>query len=146
MIDSLERNGDFVQLGSSDDYAAYFQHLNRVFAFLLTWYQKLVRGGDTEAKIVQGFLENFLHTVRALRFKHLYAGDDHPLILDLNDSGFPQWLGISELEADVALRDERLARLPGRRIVMEMMLDEMLGHGQEPAGVLPHMAEIQFIE
>lgn len=145
MLESLARSGDFVRLESSDAYDAYFKHLNRAFAFLVAWYQKLVEGGNTEAKIVKGFLEKLLATVRMLRFKYICA-QDHQLALDLNDSGFPHWCGISELEADLALQAERSARLPGRRIVQEMMLEEMLRRGQDPVSLLSQMAEVQFAE
>lgn len=145
MLESLARSGDFVRLENSDAYDTYFKHLNRAFAFLVAWYQKLVEGGNTEAKIVRDFLEKFLATIRMLRFKYICA-QDHQLALDLNDSGFPHWCGISELEADLSLQDERSAHLPGRRIVQEMMLEEMLRRGQDPVSLLPQMAEVQFAE
>jgi hypothetical protein len=145
MLESLARSGDYIHLESEDEYSAYFQHLNRVFAFLSAWYQKLVEGGNAEAKIVNGFLEKLLWTVRALRFKHLYS-NEHQLALDLNDSGFPHWCGISELEADLALQSQRLERLPSKRIVQEMMLEKMLRKGQDPIEFLPQMAEIQFTD
>jgi hypothetical protein len=116
-----------------------------VFAFLVVWYQKLVEGGNTEAKIVRDFLEKLLTTVRVLRFKFLYAQDKH-LMLDLHDSGFPHWLGISELESDLALQLERARHLPSRRVVQEIMLEQMLRKGEDPVGLLSQMAQVQFAE
>lgn len=145
MLDSMARLEEKHHLQDSNDYAAYFQHLNRVFAFLVTWYQKLVEGGNTEAKIVKIFLEKFLATVRVLRFKFLYA-QDSKLTLDLHDSGFPHWTDIFELESDLALQSERRKQLPSRRIVQEIMLESMLTRGEIPADLLSQMSQIQLGE
>ena len=145
MLDTLARSGDHVHLPSGDDYVVYFQHLHRVFAFLDAWYRKLVEGGNTEAKIVGGFLEKFLTTVRILRLRFRYS-KDHQLPLDLNDSGFPHWTGIFELESDLSLKVERLKHLPGKRIVQELMLETMLRKGQDATELLSQMAEVQLSE
>jgi hypothetical protein len=145
MLDQLTRSGDFVHLGNSDEYADYFKHISRVFAFLSAWYRKLVAGGNEEARIVEGFLEKLLYTVQMLRLKYLYA-EDHKLALDLNDSGFPHWFGISELEAGLAIQLEHFKDLPGRKVVQEIMLEEMLRRGNDPVKLLPQMAEVQFAD
>ncbi len=145
MIEDLARRGDYVHLGDEDEYSAYFQHLNRVFAYLAAWYQKLVTGGNTEAQVIRNFLDKILSTVRLLHIKYRYR-TDHQLVLDLNDSGLPHWTSINELESDLALRGERQKDLPSRRIVQELMLEEMLLRGQDPVALLPKMAEVQLNE
>ena len=144
-IDPNARSRDFVRLASSDEYSAYFWQLNRVFAFASIWYQKLVEGGNTEAEIVEGFLQKMLYTTKMLRLKHLYS-PDHPLALDLNDSGFPHYSSIMELSGDLALQPERASHLPSRRVVQEMMLEEMLRRGRDPVELSPQMSDIQFNE
>lgn len=148
MTEKKVEQGDMVLLASDGDYEAYFNHLNRVFFFLNRWYLKLVEGGNTEAKIVAGFLTKLLATVRVLRFKHMYsaASPEQKLILDLDDSGFPHWMGINELEADVALQEERSKNLPSRRVMNERLLEQMLGKGKDPVALLPEMAQVQFAE
>jgi hypothetical protein len=135
MIQSIDRNAGCT---------SYFQHLNRVFAFLIAWYKKLIEGGNTEARIVEIFLEKFLFTIGLLQFKHLGKKDDS-MPLSLDKSGFPHWSNIFQIATDLTLKEERLGTLPSRRIVMEMMLDEMLS-GNSPTGTLPQMANIHFWE
>lgn len=145
MLEEKTRSGNYVSLQSSDDYAAYFRHLDHVFALLVRWYRRLVEGGNTEAEIVKEFLEKFLATVKVLRLKFQYA-QDHQLMLDLNDSGFPHWAGMVELESDLALLPGRQKQLPSRRVVQEMMLEKMLRNGQDAQELLSQMAQIQFAE
>ncbi len=144
-LDELRGVSDCCRLTSSEDYAKYFAHLNRVFAFLRTWYQKLATGGDVEAKIVAGYLDRLLYTVGVLRWKHLFNQSDH-LVLDLNDSGLPHYLGVAELESDFDLKEERLVDLPSRRVYEEMALEELLVRGRDPVELLPQMAKRQFLE
>ncbi len=143
-IEDLARSRDYCCL-APDEYAAYFHHLNRVFAFLRTWYRKLVEDGNKEAEIVEGFLGRLLQTVCLLRLKHLY-NPAIQLTLDLNHSGFPHSVGVAELEADLTLKDERLRHLPNRRVLQELMLESMLSRQIDPTELLPQMAERQLAE
>ena len=143
LLDEMRKTGDFVELESSDEYARYFNHLTRVFRFLIQWYQNLINGGATEERRVTGFLARMLFTVNMLRLKHFYS-PTHQLHLDLNDSGFPHTLTIMDLETDLRAKNERLQTLSPRNMLIELMLTEMLEKKQEPTDLLRQMAETEY--
>jgi hypothetical protein len=123
-LQGMVEKGDFVQLESADEYAAYLQHLSRVFRFLIEWYKKMIDGGNTEQRLLTGFLGRMMFTVEMLRLKHLYS-PSYNLELDLNESGFPHSLAIMELETDLRLKQEKLLTLQPRGALLQQLLDGM---------------------
>jgi len=136
-------DGGSVELESSDEYAAYFNHLTRVFGCLVKWYKYLIEGGGTEERLLTGFLSRMLFTVEMLRLKHLYS-PPHNLILDLNDSGLPHTFEIMEFDTDLRIRDDKLRSLSPRNVLVGQMVDEMIEKKQDPSDLLWQMSQLEF--
>lgn len=143
---TLEEQGNFVHLPECAEYEKYFAVVSRAISILITWYQRIVKGGNDEEQIVAGFLHRLLNTIKLLSLKH-NCSEGPKLRLDLNDSGFPHLMGIMGLEMDLRQREEELKRIDSPAILRERMLDHMLsGSHTEPTELMALLSYRSYLE
>ena len=132
-------------LDSRDEYALYFNQLYHAFSRLLGCYP--VASGDAvyEAHSVQIFLTKMLYTIETLRMKYTY-NPAHSLKVDLAEAGFPSFIEMSYLAADLLARQQRLMDLPPAAMLRQAMLDHMFKNASEPAEMLWQMSARQYFE
>jgi hypothetical protein len=144
-LNRMIRDGDFVELDSSDEYTKYLNIIDRVCKYVDAYHTGVIQGGDFEAKYISTFLEKLRFTMKMFRLKCLHNSSKHPP-LDLNESGFPNYMAFSELETDLKLRDERLSVLPIKDLLIEQMIDHMISKKTDPSDLLGQMADRNYLE
>lgn len=144
-LEMMIANGDFVELDSSREYERYLNLIDKVCQYVSDWHANLIQGGDLEASYISDFLKRLTFTMKIFRMKCQYNSLKSPP-LDLNESGFPNFLAFSELETDLKLKDERLSVLPAKSLLIEQMIDHMLTKRTEPRELLGQMADRSYLE
>ena len=144
----VQRSGEGLRcttLDSRDEYALYFNQLYHAFSNLLGCYP--VASGDAvyEAHSVQIFLTKMLYTIETLRMKYTY-NPAHSLKVDLAEAGFPSFIEMSYLAADLLARQQRLMDLPPAAMLRQAMLDHMFRNVSEPSEMLWQMSARQYFE
>lgn len=139
----LAESGDFVSLPQDDEYRLYFQQIEHVFKTLENWCAMQAEGGSEESKILQLFLTRLLVSVKLLRERQRFRPDKN-LKLDLNESGFPHYIGLEELNTDLRRAPERLQALPTMLELKEWALDSLFKNKAEPLNELALMAERRY--
>ncbi len=135
----------FVRFNSEDEYSFYFNDLAKVFERLLACYHVQTENHNHEARIIEEYLKRMLFTISALRMKHTY-NPAHELKIDLTDSGFPDFLQISHIVADLLSRDERLPEFLDTQVLKQEVLDHMLKHQKDPEELLARLSERTYFE
>lgn len=109
-------------------YRDYVALLAKVLENLRRYYAAAEKEGQTrEEESMALYAEKFLETIKSLRLKYLYS----PMYLmrpgvDLTDSGFPHFYDISQLDADLSTRAERLPKLPEISELKSMLLEHLM--------------------
>lgn len=109
-------------------YRDYVRLLERVFENLGRYYEAAEKEGKTrEEESMALYAHKFLATIRSLRLKYLFS----PVYLarpgvDLTESGFPHFYDITQLDADLSTRDERLPKLPELESLKGMLLEHLM--------------------
>ena len=136
--------GDMVRLHGEGEYGKYFSHMAQVFRCLLSWYSQ-IKSGNQEQVVVRGYVEKLLNTINALAMKFTYH-PEHTLALDLNDSGYPHYMGIMELENDINNREAKLKSILPRLLLKDRMIDHLLRSTEEPSELLLQLASRSYYE
>lgn len=147
----LASDPNFATLATSEEYARYFGLLERVFRLLLGCY-RLQSGPDPappnlEAQLVAESLARLLGSVTSLHMKYAFTGEgDRRLVIDLTQSGFPNFTELAALERDMLRRDELMRDLPPTALLKRALLDHLIGALSEPELVLRELAQRTYLE
>lgn len=140
-----EDNPDFAFL-SKEEYARYFDLLERVWAALIQGYE-LDSEDSFEARSVRSYLERLLHTARALRMKYTHRpSDQRTMWVDLDDSGLPNAQEINNVAVDLLHRRAWLLNLPAEAMLKQRILDYMFKYHEEPVDALWQLAQRTYLK
>lgn len=147
MTQTPQHNLDGAVLHCEDSYRRYFALLAAVCRMLTQVYQKAEAKPSHESSVIRQYLARFLATVEALRMKFAFRnGDCRPLLVDLSDSGFPNWVDIEGMGVDIVTRSEQLSRLTSNAALRGAALDAMLRDHQDPVELLGRISERTYFE
>ncbi len=139
---------EFKCLESQDEYARYFNQLCSVFEILIDFFSYQAKAGgekNLEPEIFKGFLRKMLFTIEAMRVKYTYH-PRHNLSVDLTDSGFPSFTEMSNLNALLRNRSDRLAELPSAQSLKQAILSHLLEQHEDPEELLWRLGDRAFYE
>ncbi len=142
-------NPDSAILPNLDLYEQYFSLLDRVFSMFLACYfpRDDQSSRPWEAQVVPAFTERLLATVRALRLKYRYLPDYRgQMLIDLTQSGFPNYQELQKMQADMETAGSELAMLPGATMLSRQCLDHLFKAQTEPEDILAKLAERNYLE
>lgn len=138
-------SGDYISLPSEDDYADYYNRLNRIFLVLNRWCELLTQNGSEEGKILDWASGAFQRSVELLRQRQLFH-PDHTLKLDLNASGFPHAHAIDQLGAERLGLEEELRQMPSLERLKQHALDVLMTSAENPMEELGLIARREYLE
>lgn len=125
---------------------AYERYVNFVTSVLDVFTTKFAPKDSTqryEVEIIRKFAMLFLSTLRSLGLKYLYEETDR-MRIDLTDSGFPNYLEIRKMIADVDLAKK--GQLSGQEAesLRRMLLDKLIAGEDTPTKILKELALNQY--
>lgn len=144
---------DYVLLNGDDKYTRYFNVLSTAFQHLSTALKRIAdkssheSGPHLEYLITEECLQRLRNNVRALRVKNANRHVlDHPLALDLKDSGFPNHDGIRQMDVDIARSGEKLTGLKSRVFLKRELVDQMIQTHAEPVEILADLSDHSYFK
>jgi hypothetical protein len=122
-MEEQQRTGDYSHLSDRDDYSRYFNLIMVVLSRLMSYANK-----DSEhesfVEQVKPFVHRLMCSMRVLRMRHLF-NPEHSLALDLNESGFPHYVGIFDFRSDLQMRDQMLAEMPSLDRLKDQLITDI---------------------
>jgi hypothetical protein len=126
-------------------YPAYFDHVKFALNSLMSSLPKIKSDNPYEIEVLNSFSEKFLYSITLFEQKFSYS-EDHPMLVDVTKSGFPNHLEFKRLEDDLLKRDQVLKNLPSRAEVKNLILDDLMKNHTDPTARLKKLGEICYYE
>ncbi|MFN8390686.1 MAG: hypothetical protein U0136_10385 [Bdellovibrionota bacterium] len=139
--------GDFASLADAAEYSAYFRQLARVCEYLVNCYQDTLTQNHWEGVVIRQLASRLLNTVRSLELKYYSIEQGtRPLLIDVTESGFPNHIELSALEADIGNKMSQLRDLAGMPVLKQALADELLKGNTEPTEILRQLSLRAYFE
>jgi hypothetical protein len=134
-----------IRLEEARDHDLYFEEVARAFKMLLFVFAERKHLQKQEVDVIEKYLGKMLASLSCLRFKY-QPGAISTLQVDLTDSGFPSYVEFSNLETDLAVKNEALKGMSEREDILNQILDILLENGTVPYDLIQQMAFRQFYD
>jgi len=131
-------------LEGENAYVDYFNHLKFSLDALLSSLPGMKSDNPYEINIIQDFCQRFLNTIEVFNIK--YAFSDNPMLVDVTESGFPNFLEFKRLADDLIKKDEHLRRLPVQDSLKEKILDYLIQKHEHPVNHLRQLSQVVYYE
>ena len=130
-------------LENNVEYERYVKFVTSVLDVFATKFAPKDSTQRYEVEIIQKFATLFLSTLRSLGLKYLYEETDR-MRIDLTDSGFPNYLEIRKMIADVELAKK--GQLSGQETesLRRSLLDKLIAGEASPTRILKDLALNQY--
>lgn len=135
---------DRVKLKSKDEYSLYFNIITHALQSLLgshTAFHKADMFNDKELQLLTAYFTLLLNSVAAFRLKYRYD-EEHQLVIDVSDSGFPNYQEFRYLYNDVGMQQEMLQKLPPLTAIKDKMLAYLLDRKEAVPASMMHQASL----
>ena len=120
---------DRMELPGSDAYKAYFHYLETVFRQVVL----ACSVNDSikyEGALLKSFLAKLLNSIECLRMKYVFD-PNFKMKIDESDSSYPNAYEFSTLVDDISLRNERLARIKSKEVLLREFIDTIYGRTED---------------
>ena len=124
-------------------YTEYFDHMKMALNALLSSIPDIRSDNPYELAILQDFSQKFLNTMEAFRMKYAFS-EDQRMLIDVTESGFPNFLEFKKLQDDIQRRDEMMRKMKSVEELKNEVLDELILHRRQPNGVLKELSKAMY--
>jgi hypothetical protein len=131
-------------LEGENAYVDYFNHLKFALDSLLSSLPGMKSDNPYEIDIIKDYCQKFLNTIEVFKIK--YAFSDNPMLVDVTESGFPNFLEFKRLGDDLNKKDERLRSLPIQESLKGKILDYMIQNHEHPYSHLKQLSQVVYFE
>lgn len=119
---------------NKDEYVIYFKYLKKLYQHFLGLYPQIQFHQNLmpdEMSVVTEYVKQFLLSVEALRLKFSY-NPDHDLMIDLTESGYPNFQEIKEMTMDAARASIQLSKIKSEMQLKNEILDYFAKYKKSP--------------
>ncbi len=145
---TIDINNHFTELDRSilegeNAYSDYFDYVRNNLNILLSSFDNISTQSSLEIKVLKSFSQKFLNTIEALRLKYAYE-DDRSMLIDVTESGFPNFMEFKKLNDDIAKKDKELAKLPTQDSLKQSILDHLIRKKEDPRQLLRQLSRSSY--
>lgn len=130
-------------LDGQEAYIDYFDFQKKALNALLSSFHAIKSKSNLEVLILKSFGQKFLNSVEALSLKYT-LNKDHKMLVDLSDSGFPNFIEFKKLEDDLKRKDKELTKLESKASLKQSVLDYLLKKRTEPKRLLHQLSKVAY--
>jgi len=147
-VKTIDINNHFTELDRSvlegeNAYADYFNYVKNCLEILLNSIDNLTGQSPLEVKVLKQFAQKFLNTIEAFRLKYAYD-KTNSMLVDLTESGFPNFMEFKKLNDDIAKKDIALAQLPSKDSLKQSILDNLIRKKTDPLKLLNQLSKSSY--
>ena len=99
----------------------------------------------TEVRALRKYSRKLLNTLDAFKLKAAYS-ENRNMLLDVTDSGFPNYLEFKKLEDDLMNSEKYLAPFPGASELKSMILEHIFSHQSLPESLIQKLSYVSYLE
>ena len=145
---TIDINNHFTELDRSilegeNAYSDYFNYIKNCLETLLNSFDELSTQSSLEVKVLKLFSQKFLNNIEALRLKYAYD-TTNSMLVDLTESGFPNFMEFKKLNDDIAKKDSELAKLPPKDSLKQSILDHLIRKKTDPVKLLNQLSKSSY--
>ena len=126
-------------LENNVEYERYVKFVTSVLDVFTTKFAPKDSTQQFEVEIIRNFAKLFLTTLRSLGLKYLYEETDR-MRIDLTDSGFPNYLEIRKMLADLELAKKGQLSTTETESLRRLLLDKLISGDDTPIRILKELA------
>ena len=97
-----------------------------------------------ELDIVKSYCQKFLNTIEIFRLKYAFD-ENNQMLVDLTESGFPNFLEFKKLGADMNTKAAKLEKLPSVDSIKQNILDNLIKNKKDPAKLLKQLSTACYL-
>lgn len=147
-LKTIDINNHFTELDRSvlegeNAYAEYFNYLRDCLNALLSSFDNISTESSLEIKVLKNFSQKFLNTIEAFRLKYAYD-PTHSMLVDLTESGFPNFMEFKKLDHDLQVKDRALKDLPSKESLKQSILDHLIRKKTDPVKLLDQLSKQSY--
>ena len=132
-------------LDSKDDYRHYFYLVKMVLNAVLSSLSRLEERDPIEVKAIRSFGIKLLATIDGFSLKAAYS-NSQPLLVDVTESGFPNYLEFKRLEDDLQNSEKYLAAFPSSPELKKMILEYIFKNLHVPNDLIKKLSYVSYLE
>ncbi len=145
---TIDINNHFTELDRSilageNAYSDYFNYVKNCLEILLNSFDSLTSEDSKEIKALKSFSQKYLNSIEALRLKYAYD-ETNSMLVDVTESGFPNFMEFKKLDADIDKKDAELAKLPSKDSLKQSILDHMVRKKSDPISLLNKLSKSSY--
>jgi len=96
-----------------------------------------------ELKVLKTFSQKYLNTIEAFRLKYAF-NETNTMLVDVTESGFPNFMEFKKLQSDIEKKDIELAKLPGKDSLKQSILDHLIRKKEDPKHLLNQLSKSSY--
>jgi hypothetical protein len=144
-VKTIDINNHFTSLDRSildgeNAYTDYFNYTKNALDILLSSFNRMSSHNPLEVVVLKKFAQKFLNTIEAFRLKYSFD-ENQSLLVDLTESGFPNFLEYKKLWDDLHKRESMLERFPEAEAIKRNILDHLMKSHSEPTSHLRQLSQ-----
>ncbi|PCJ66027.1 MAG: hypothetical protein COA58_08100 [Bacteroidetes bacterium] len=146
---SFDINNHFSELDRSilegeNAYSDYFNNLKFGLNSLLSSLNHFTADTSMEMEIVKSYCQKFLNTIEVFRLKYSFD-DNNQMLVDLTESGFPNFLEFKKLTNDMNTKNAKLDKLPSVESIKQNILDSLIKNKRHPTKLLKQLSSVCYL-
>ncbi len=124
-------------------YIKYFYFQKKALNALLSSFHSIKSKSNLEVLILKRFGQQFLNSIEALSLKYTLNKND-AMLVDLSDSGFPNFIEFKKLADDIDRRSKELEKLDSKASLKQSVLDHLLKKKTDPKRLLHQLGKVSY--
>ncbi|MGB0850005.1 MAG: hypothetical protein ACPGTP_02055 [Bacteroidia bacterium] len=146
---SFDINNHFSELDRSilegeNVYTDYFNNLKFSLNSLLSSLNHFAVDSPMELDIVKSYCQKFLNTIEVFRLKYAFD-ENNQMLVDLTESGFPNFLEFKRLTDDMNTKTAKLSKLPSVDSIKQNILDSLIRNKKNPTKLLKQLSSVCYL-
>ena len=142
---TIDINNHFTSLDRSvlegeNAYSDYFEYVKRALNVLLSSYDKITTQTPLEVTALKEYSQQFLNSIEAFRLKYSFD-ENQSMLVDLTESGFPNFLEYKRLGDDLHKKESELAKMPSKESLKQSVLDHLVKKHSDPKSLLQQLSK-----